>query len=126
MPIGLRYAPATFELLTNSIFGDVVDDFLVVSLDGIFVYSNNSEDHIRHFCIMIQLFKENALFKGKIKYELMTKHIELFGLQIGRNEFRVGDERKAVVRKCPKPQTISGSHNFAGLLQFLRSFIPKF
>lgn len=63
----LRNAPATFHSLMNSIFCDVIDDFLVPYLDDILIYSNNREDHIRHLGLVLEGLKENSLFIEKAK-----------------------------------------------------------
>lgn len=41
IPIGIRHAPSTFQALMNSILADYIDDFLIVYLDDLFIYSNN-------------------------------------------------------------------------------------
>ena len=48
MPMGLCNAPATFQSLMNAIFSDCIDDFLVVYMDDLLIYSKTEEEHLRH------------------------------------------------------------------------------
>lgn len=126
MPMGLRNAPATFQSLMNSIFYDTIDDFMVVYLDDILIYSNSREDHLKHLRIVLQRLKDNSLYVEKSKYESMTDKTEFLGLQVGKKGIRVSDERKRVVQDWPTPQTISELRSLIGLLQFFRRFIHGF
>lgn len=54
MPIDLRHAPAVFQSLISGIFHDVIDDFDVVFLHDILLHSNNREDLIRHYCLVLE------------------------------------------------------------------------
>jgi hypothetical protein len=48
MPFGLTNAPATFCTLMNDIFREWLDDFVVVCINNILVYSNSMEEHAEH------------------------------------------------------------------------------
>jgi hypothetical protein len=45
--MGLRDAPETLQTLMNNIFYGCVDEFLVVYMDDLPIFSNNEEDHMR-------------------------------------------------------------------------------
>jgi len=48
MPFGLTNAPTTFCTLMNNVFREWLDDFVVVYIDDILVYSNSMEEHVEH------------------------------------------------------------------------------
>lgn len=94
VPMGLRNTPATFQASTNSIFYNVIDDFSVIYLNNILIYSNWKEEHKCHLRIVLQRLKDSSLYVGRDKYELITTESEFLGLQAGKNGISVGDKRK--------------------------------
>ena len=48
LAFGLTNAPATFMCLMNDVFREYLDDFILVFLDDIVVYSKNGEQHEQH------------------------------------------------------------------------------
>ena len=48
MPFGLCNAPATFTTLMNNIFYEDLDDFVIIYIDDILVYSKTAEEHAEH------------------------------------------------------------------------------
>ena len=62
MPFGLSNAPAAFQRLMNSIFTDLLDICVLVYLDNILIYSDNSEDHERHVREVLRRVRNNKLY----------------------------------------------------------------
>jgi len=48
MPFGLMNAPGTFQAFVNDVLRDYLDDFVVVYLDDILIYSDTLEEHTEH------------------------------------------------------------------------------
>jgi hypothetical protein len=78
MPFGLCNAPSTtFQREMNTLFKDVLYEFVLVYLDDIIVFSKTMDEHIRHLRIVFDLLTQENLtlklskrnfFKTKIKY----------------------------------------------------------
>ena len=48
LPFGLTNAPSGFQRLLHSVLGPYLDDFCLVYIDDILIYSSNLADHDRH------------------------------------------------------------------------------
>ena len=59
VPFGLTNAPATFMCLMNSVLSMYLDNFVLVFLDDILVYSKNEEEHEEHLRLTLQVLKEH-------------------------------------------------------------------
>ncbi len=48
MSFGLCNAPSTFTTLMNSIFHDKLDEFVIIYIDDILMYSKFAKEHTTH------------------------------------------------------------------------------
>ena len=55
MPFGLTNAPAAFMELMNQIFRSYLDQFVVIFIDDILVYSASEEEHEEHLRTVLQI-----------------------------------------------------------------------
>ena len=48
LPFGLCNAPSTFQRLMNSVMHGYINDFVLVYLDNILMFSNTEDEHESH------------------------------------------------------------------------------
>ena len=89
MPFGLTNAPATFQTLMNRILHQFLDQFVVVYLDDILVYSNTLEEHMAHLRAVLQKLRENQLYSKVSKCEFGRQQVEYLGHIVGEGTIRM-------------------------------------
>ena len=60
MPFGLTTASTAFMDLMNTVFKPYLDNFVVVFIDGILVYSKSKEEHEEHLKVVLQVLREKS------------------------------------------------------------------
>ena len=62
MPFGLMNAPAAFMDLMHRVFHPYLDQFVMVFMDDILIYSQSEREHEDHLRIVLQLLRDHQLY----------------------------------------------------------------
>ena len=93
MPFGLTNAPATICTLMHEILHPYLDQFVVVCLDDIVIYSNTLEQHVEHLRKVFQILRGNHLYVKREKCDFSLPDVHFLGHVISQGEIRM-DEAK--------------------------------
>lgn len=107
MPFGLTNAPAAFMDLMNRVFKPYVDQFVVVFIDDILVYSSNEQEHEEHLRITLQTLRENELYAKFKKCEFWLKSVSFLGHIISEEGVSVDPKKVEAVMDWPRPSTVT-------------------
>ena len=69
MPFGVTNAPAAFMDLMHTIFQPYLDQFVVVFVDDILIYSQSEWEPEYHLRIVLQLLRDHQLYAKFSKCE---------------------------------------------------------
>ena len=123
IPFGLTNAPAVFMDLMHRIFKPYLDQFVVVFIDDILVYSKTLEDHEKHLRIVLQTLKEHRLYAKFSKCELYFNEITFLGHIISIDGIKVDPTKVEAVSKWKQPKNPTEIRNFLGLARYYHRFI---
>jgi hypothetical protein len=126
MPFGLTNAPATFMTAMQSLFQPYLDDFVIVYLDDIVIYSKTIDDHDRHVRAVFDILRANKLYAKESKCELYCTEIDFCGHHVSQLGIHVQKSKIAAISDYPVPTTKTHVRAFLGLANFYRRFIKDF
>src|SRR5215216_8006103 len=72
MPFGLTNAPTTFQRYINNVLREFLDNFCMVYLDDILIYSQNQKEHMQHVKKVLAKLREVGLYVKLLKCEFFT------------------------------------------------------
>jgi hypothetical protein len=126
MYFGLTNASAYFMYLMNSVFMPELDNFVVVFIDGVLVYSKNEYDHIKHLHTVLQRLRDHRLYAKMSKCDFWLKEIKFLGHTISQDGVSVDPKKVQEVMDWKPPTTVRQIQSFLGLAGYYRRFIPDF
>jgi hypothetical protein len=101
--------------LINKVFMEYLDQFVVVFIDDILVYSRNEEDHEGHLRLVLQKLRDNQLYAKLSKCEFWLKEVLFLGHVITRGGIAVDPGKVRDVLNWEPPMTVSEIWSFLGL-----------
>lgn len=126
MPFGLTNAPASFQKLMNELFFEYLDNFVIIYLDDILVYSSTKEEHKKHLEIVMEILKKNNLKLKKKKCEFFAEKIEFLGFVVSSKGIHVEDKKIHAISSLLAPNDVESLRTFLGLVGFYRKFVAGF
>ena len=73
IPFGLTNTPAAFMDLINRVFQPFLDQFVVVFIDDILMYSKDWEDHDTYLWVVLEALRKEQLYAKMSKCEFWMK-----------------------------------------------------
>ena len=123
MPFGLTNAPATFMRLMNTVFHPFLDEFVLVYLDDILIYSKNIADHALHLRVIFEKLREHRLFAKIEKCEFAKESVEFLGHVVSSEVLEIEKQKVRAIKDWPKPSSVKEIQSFLGLVNYYRRFI---
>ncbi|GKV34371.1 hypothetical protein SLEP1_g42748 [Rubroshorea leprosula] len=98
MPFGLTNAPARFMDLMNRVFGKYLDQFVVVFIDDILIYSSSRTLHEKHLRTVLETLRRERLFAKFKKCEFWLDNVAFLGHVVTKDGISVDPQKiEAVV-----------------------------
>jgi hypothetical protein len=126
MSFGLTNAPAAFMDLMNRVFWQFIDQFVIVFIDNILVYSRSIEEHKQHLRMMLQTLRDHQLYGKFSKSEFWLESVTFLGHVVSRNEIEVDPQKIEAVKQWLMPTSATEIRSFWGLTGYYRRFVENF
>ena len=126
MPFRLTNAPTAFMDLMNRVFRPYVDQFVVVFIEDILVYSKDAQEHEKHLRIVLETLREQRLYAKLSKCDFWLKEVSFLGHIVYAEGIRVDPTKIEAVVNWKQPRSVTEVRSFLGLAGYYRRFVKEF
>ena len=127
MPFGLTNAPATFQTAMNALFYDWLDDFVIVYLDDILIYSESLEQHHDHVTRVLQRLCDNKWYCKLKKCDFASRHVEYLGHIISDGTIAIDKSKLKAILEWPVPfKNLKETQSYLGATGYFRKFVEHY
>ncbi|KAE8798064.1 hypothetical protein D1007_26675 [Hordeum vulgare] len=116
MSFGLANAPPTFYQMMNYIFSTFKNEFVLLYLDDILVFSETEEEHEEHLRLVLDKLREHKFYAKFSKCEFWLKEVVYLGHIISAEGIQVDPSKVQDIVEWEPPQVEAEHQRPAGLL----------
>jgi hypothetical protein len=106
MSFGLTNAPAVFMDTINRVFHDYLDQFTIVFIDDILIYSRTSEEHEEHLWKALERLRREKLYTKLEKCKFWLDSVSFLGHGISGERVAVDPKKVKIVVKWTRPTSV--------------------
>ncbi|CAA0837967.1 Uncharacterized mitochondrial protein AtMg00860, partial [Striga hermonthica] len=126
MPFSLSNAPAVFMDLMNRIFHPYLDQFVIVFINDILIYSKSQKEHEEHLRVVLETLRREKLYAKFSKCEFWLQRVAFLGHVITQAGIEVDPSKVSAVQNWSTPKSPFEVRSFRGLAGYYRRFIEGF
>ena len=126
VPFGLTNAPAAFIDLMHRVFQSYLDQFVVVFVDEILIYSQSEWEHEYHLRIVLQLLRDHQVYTKFSKCDFWLNEVRFLGHVVSTSGVSVDPEKVEAVMSWERPKSVFEIRSFLGLPGYYKRFIKDF
>ncbi|CEP13212.1 hypothetical protein [Parasitella parasitica] len=126
MNFGLCLAPSTFQAYVNDVLRDYLDQFLVVYLDDILIFSQTQSQHEEHVRLVLMKLQDAHLSLKLEKCEFSVSTVSFLGFIIGTNGISMDPIKIKAIQEWQPCRSVHDIQVFLGLTNFYRRFIKDY
>ena len=126
MPFGLTNALVAFMDLMHRVFQLYLDQFVMVLIDDILIYSQSEEEHEDHLRIVLQALKDHKLYAKFSKCEFWLIEVKFLGHVVSALGVSIYLDKVEAVMSWERPKSVFEIRNFLGLAGCYKRFIEDF
>ena len=104
MPFGSTNVPTEFIDLMHRVFQPYLNQFVVVFVDNILIYSRSEEEHKDHLRIVLQALREHRLYAKFNKCEFWLTEVRFLGHVVSASGVLVDPKKVEAIMSWERPK----------------------
>jgi len=112
--------------VVNKCFHKYLDDFVVLFLDDLLVFSKSAAQHADHLRIVLTVLRENKFYCKLDKCEFFKDQVSFLGHIISAHGIHVDPKKIEAVVNWPTLRNVKHVRSFLGLCSYYRKFVKDF
>nr|GFB00240.1 putative reverse transcriptase domain-containing protein [Tanacetum cinerariifolium] len=125
MPFGLTNAPAVFMDLMNSVCKPYLDNFVIVFIDDILIYSKDEAEHEEHLKAILELLEKEELYAKFSKCEFWIPKVQFLGYVIDSQGIHVDPAKIESVKDWASPKSPTEIRQFLVIMIVIFIITPR-
>src|SRR5215475_9341355 len=123
MPFGLKGAPATFCLMVDAVFGDLINKSCHRYMDDVLIASDTFEHHLEHLTEVFAALKQAGLTVRLDKCSFALPEITFLGFRVTRDGISPGEKSAKALLAMPAPRDRAALRSFLGMASYQHRFL---
>ena len=119
MPFRLTNAPMAFMDLMHGVFQPYLDQFIVVFVDNILIYSKSEEEHEGHLRIVLQVLRDHQFYAKFSKWEFWLTKVRFLGPVVSASSVSVDPEKVEAIMSWERLKSVFDTQ-FLGISKVLQ------
>ena len=104
-----------FMDLMHRVFRPYLDQFIIIFIDDILVYSKSRIEHEDYLRTVLRTLRENKLYAKFAKCEFWLEEINFLGHNVSSSGISVDPKKVEAIRDWPIPKSVTEVRSFLGL-----------
>ena len=102
----------------NDVFGPFLDDFVIVYLDDILIFSGTWDEHVRHVKQVLDTLQRETLYVKMLKCEFGKTALVYLGHIVGGGQLKIYPSKIEVIVRWPEKKSVTDIRSFLGAVQY--------
>jgi hypothetical protein len=126
MLFGLTNTLVIFQRYINKAIWGILDNYCIIYLDNILIFSQMEEEHKRHMHEVLQRLEQHDLYMKLSKCNFYKWEVNFLGFIMGQNGIRINLERSQTMADWPVLVSFNNIQVFLGFTRYFHYFIYQY